>query len=371
MAGLVDRGRALLVRRVVLPDRDARLDGRHRLDDVLPGERRAALGVRVGQRHRADLVDHRRRVAGGHARELVALLLRVELLLVRDLADVEVEDVAPVLPGGRAEEDVAAHPARAGERGVERLDRHVARADEVDLLLARLRRLLAQPHRADLLRHDVERVEERVEAVGDDALRQRRVVDAVHHDEQLVERERAAAAHAGDHELVDDALHPVHERRVDGPGRLGAHREHPVAPGARLDHEVAVGRQRAVAAVEEVVVDRARAVAAGSRCRATARRMPTASISSMKTMHWPPHLAASFFALRARKRTITASMPDEGLGEAGARDRHERAVERRRDRLGEHRLAGAGRAEEEDAALALAARLLELLARLPEARRRG
>ena len=39
------------------------------------------------------------------------------------------------------------------------------------------------------------------------------------------------------------------------------------------------------------------------------RRMPTASISSMKTMHWPPHLAASFFALRARKRTITASMP--------------------------------------------------------------
>ena len=37
--------------------------------------------------------------------------------------------------------------------------------------------------------------------------------------------------------------------------------------------------------------------------------MPTASISSMKTMHWPPHLAASFFALRARNRTITASIP--------------------------------------------------------------
>src|SRR5436190_790180 len=40
-----------------------------------------------------------------------------------------------------------------------------------------------------------------------------------------------------------------------------------------------------------------------------ARRVPTASISSMKTMHWPPHLRASFFALRARKRTIRASMP--------------------------------------------------------------
>src|SRR6266545_8057593 len=29
----------------------------------------------------------------------------------------------------------------------------------------------------------------------------------------------------------------------------------------------------------------------------------------MNTMHWPPHLAASFFALRARKRTISTSMP--------------------------------------------------------------
>ena len=37
--------------------------------------------------------------------------------------------------------------------------------------------------------------------------------------------------------------------------------------------------------------------------------MPTASISSMKTMHWPPHLAASFFALRASQRTMIASMP--------------------------------------------------------------
>ncbi len=40
-----------------------------------------------------------------------------------------------------------------------------------------------------------------------------------------------------------------------------------------------------------------------------ARRMPTASISSMKTMHWPPHLAACLRARQARKRTSTASMP--------------------------------------------------------------
>ena len=39
------------------------------------------------------------------------------------------------------------------------------------------------------------------------------------------------------------------------------------------------------------------------------RRWPTASISSMKTMHWPPHLAASFLARRARRRTVIASMP--------------------------------------------------------------
>ena len=59
--------------------------------------------------------------------------------------------------------------------------------------------------------------------------------------------------------------------------------------------------------------------------------------------------------------------PDERLREAGAGDRDERRVEAGRDRLGEHRLAGAGRAEEEQAALTLAARLLERLAALPEA----
>ena len=37
--------------------------------------------------------------------------------------------------------------------------------------------------------------------------------------------------------------------------------------------------------------------------------MPTASISSMKTMHWPPHLRASRLAFRARKRTMITSMP--------------------------------------------------------------
>ena len=58
--------------------------------------------------------------------------------------------------------------------------------------------------------------------------------------------------------------------------------------------------------------------------------------------------------------------PDECRGEARARDRDERRVETGRECLREHRLAGAGRAEEEEASLALAARPLECLARLPD-----
>ena len=55
------------------------------------------------------------------------------------------------------------------------------------------------------------------------------------------------------------------------------------------------------------------------------------------------------------------------LSKSRARDRDERAVEPGRDRLRQHRLAGAGRAVEEDAALTAAAGQLERLARLPEA----
>src|SRR6185437_8352807 len=57
---------------------------------------------------------------------------------------------------------------------------------------------------------------------------------------------------------------------------------------------------------------------------------------------------------------------DERRGEAGAGHRHERRVEAGGERLGEHRLARSGGAEEEQAALALAAGALERLARLPD-----
>jgi hypothetical protein len=260
---------------------------------------------------------------------------------------------------------VAAHPARADERRVEHVQRDVAGADEVDLLLARARRLLAQAQLPDPLGDDVERVEERVQAVRDELARDGRVVDAVHHDEQLVQRQRAAAAHAGDHELVDRALQPPDDRGVGLRRRRGAHREQAVAPLARLDQQVAVGRERAVGAVEEVVVDGVLAVgleAGAERLAAHADRVDL--VDEDDALSAP--LGRELLRLAGEEAHDHGVHADERLREAGAWDRHERAVERCRDRLRQHRLAGARRAEEQHAALALAAGLLELLARLPE-----
>jgi len=69
---LVDRHCTRLFGDVLDLDRHARLDRGHRLDDVLPREALAAVGVRIGERHRADLLDHGRRVAHGDARDFVA-----------------------------------------------------------------------------------------------------------------------------------------------------------------------------------------------------------------------------------------------------------------------------------------------------------
>ena len=71
------------------------------------------------------------------------------------------------------------------------------------------------------------------------------------------------------------------------------------------------------------------------------RRRPTASISSMKIMHVPPHLRASLRALRMRNMTMTTSMPmnvwakpEPGIVTIG--ELNVVAIA-----LGEHRLAGA------------------------------
>src|SRR4051794_2487187 len=83
---------------------------------------------------------------------------------------------------------------------------------------------------------------------------------AAHPDEELVEREApAATAHAArDHEVAHRVGGLRDQRRVDRAPGLLTHREELVPPGGGLEHEVARVRQRAVAAVEVRVVDRAR-----------------------------------------------------------------------------------------------------------------
>ena len=83
----------------------------------------------------------------------------VEIRFVRDLADVELEDVEAVVLRRRPEPDVAAHPAGADQRRVEPVDRDVRGADEVDLLAPRPRSRHPQPELADPARDDEERVE--------------------------------------------------------------------------------------------------------------------------------------------------------------------------------------------------------------------
>ena len=247
--GLVDRDRARLLGDVLRADRGAGLDGRHRLDDVLPAERATAVVVGDRQRHRADLLDHRRAVATGHPGQLVAALLGVEVLLMRDLLEVEVEDVEPVVLRRRPEPDVAAHAAGARERRVEHVQRDVRRANEVDLARAGRRLRHAQPDLSDPSRDHVEGIEQRVQPIRDHAAEERRVVDPVHHDQELVQGEPAAAAeHPREgSSLVEDAVARL---------RLGlALCEDPLPPGPRLEDQVLTSGERAVGAEEAEIVE--------------------------------------------------------------------------------------------------------------------
>ncbi len=204
--GLVDRDGTRFLGDVLDVDRGAGLDRRHRVDDVAPPEALPPVVVRDGQRHRADLLDHRRRVAVRDPGELVAAPRRVEVLLVRDLVDVEVEDVEPVLARRRSEPDVTPHAPRPDERGIEHLEGHVAGADEEDLLLARLRARETKRFRSDLARHDVRGIRPGVDAIRPEAPPEGRVADPVHHDEQLVQRQTALVPH-----------HPAREHEVGRP----------------------------------------------------------------------------------------------------------------------------------------------------------
>ena len=122
VAGLVDRDRLVssgtYSTLTAVPDSTVVIA----LDDVVPAEALAA-GMGERERHRADLLDHRRAVAQGDPRQLVAALLAIEVLVVRDLRDVEVEDVPAVaLVGVRNQTWRPIRPGRvrAGSSAVER-----------------------------------------------------------------------------------------------------------------------------------------------------------------------------------------------------------------------------------------------------------
>ena len=361
VAGLVQSDRPRVLLGILDVDGGPGLDRRHGLEDVGGVESLAAVCMRIGQRHRADLLDHRRRVAASDAGELVALLLGVELPLVVDLADVEVEDVLAVGLRGRPQPDVPPHAPRARERGIELADGDVRGADEIDLVLPRLRPRNTQREAAHPRGDDVGRVEERVRPVREQAAEEGRVVDPVHDDEELVQRELAAAHHPRDGAALAEDLRQAGRLR-----RLAlALREQPVAPRARLENHVAARVQRSPRPVEERVVDSAARV--GGR-RAAERLPPHPDCVDLvdEDDALPAPFPGQLLRLAREPAHDHGVHPEERLLESRAGHQHEGAVEARRDRLGEHRLSGSGLAEEEQPALALSSGRFERLAALPE-----
>src|SRR5262249_47454623 len=151
-------------------------------------------------------------------------------------------------------------------------------------------------------------------------------------------------------------------RRVRRPALRRARLEEPVAPLPRLDEAVAAGGARAPRAVEL----RRRRQLPGIR---GAERLPPHAdrvdlVDEDDALAAP--LARGLLRLAGEVAHDDRVDADERLREARARDRDEGRVEARRDRLREHRLAGTRWPQEEQAALALAARGREELAGLPQ-----
>src|SRR5262249_19179338 len=148
----------------------------------------------------------------------------------------------------------------------------------VDLVLVWPWRRQPQRRRSDPPRNHVARIEEGVDPVGKHLLEEGRVVDAVHDDEQLVERQ--GAAHPAEHaweRLVDDPGQP-REEPGGGDRPLGALREQTLPPGARLEDQVARGRLGAEPSVEAVVLEVVDAGPRRHRSLALAERLaPTAN----------------------------------------------------------------------------------------------
>ena len=148
------------------------------------------------------------------------------------------------------------------------------------------------------------------------------------------------------------------------PGMVTIGELKPVAPRAGFEDHVAGRVERAVGPVEERLLD-----PGGGIARATAeRRAPHAYgvdlVDEDDALAAP--LARELLGLAGEPADDNRVHAQEGLLETGARHQDKRAVEARSDRLGEHRLSGSGRAEEQQTALSLSPGLLERLSGLPE-----
>ncbi len=271
----------------------AGLDVAHRLAHVLPVEAFPRTFERIHQGEGQSLLDHRRGVAVSDTRKLVAAGERVEVGVVLLLREVQLRDVLAILLGRHAEDDLAAEPARSGDRLIEHL-RAVGGADEKDVVARG-----AEDRNPQL----------ETGAVEPDLARQKQAVQADVHE---------PPAHLLEVARVVDPVHQ-HEQRVQAQLAAAEHPSH--ATGSAAAHSTPA-RAEGVELVDE---DDAAAPALGAALRCAHRH------EHVEGVHAEEH------ALEGR-----AGRDD---------DRH---VHRRSDAFRQHRLAGARRTDHEHAALALA-----------------
>ena len=298
VAELMTRDRGPVALGVLDRDGKPRFDVAHRLADVLPVELTPPVVEGIEQSQRQHLLDVRRRVLLGDACKLVAPARRVERGIVLLLVEVERGDVLAVLAVGKPEHDLASKTTGPRQRFVHH-GGSVRRADEHDVVGGGLEGRDAQVHLA-AIGADHARYEEAVKRQVDEAAalpdKESRVVDSVHQDKQHVEPELPAAHHPH---------HSAHRAPTLSRPAL--------AEGIDLIDE------------DDAAAPDLRSLAGGADHQVDAEGVDA----------------------------------EEHAGERAAVRDVDRNIQRRRDRLGEHRLSGAWRADHEHAALPLAARLDE------------
>src|SRR5712692_6841883 len=143
MSKLVACDRDLVTLGVLDWNRKTRFYVAHRLADVLPVQRVAAIFKRVQERQRQDLLDVGRRVAIGDASEFLAPIRCVEGGVVLLLVEVEGRDVLAVLAVWQSEHDLPSESSWPRKGFIED-GRSVGGADEQHVVVGCLERRDAQ-----------------------------------------------------------------------------------------------------------------------------------------------------------------------------------------------------------------------------------